>query len=95
VEVIDFKSIESKVFLSVGDKIYVGGEIVTPQMRSVLRDQARNFQTTQLFELLNATATNEGVKLLLQAGTLEHLQFGKSLNYWNKIMLKMINALAK
>lgn len=94
-ESINFKAIESKVFTQKGDSIYVGGELIGETMRSLLRDQARSLQTSNLFEILDATITNEASSLLLQAGTVEHLQYGKALHYWNKILKKTINALAK
>lgn len=84
-----------KVYENKNGEIYIGGELVTAQMRSLLRDQAKNLQTSNLFELLDATATNEASNLLLQAANLEHLQYGKALHYWNKIFKKMIIELSK
>ena len=92
---IDFLSIEQKVFKEDKGKIYIGGVLVSEQMRSLLRDQAKTFQTTNLFEIMNATIINEASNLLLQSGNMEHLQYGKALHYWNKILKKMINALSK
>lgn len=92
---INFIELEGKIFKQEGNNIYIGGEIVSETMRSILRDQAKNFQTTNLFEILNATITNEASNLLLQSGNMEHLQYGKALHYWNKILKKTINALAK
>jgi len=92
---IDFIVLEKKIFRQEGEKIYIGGILITEQMRSLLRDQAKNFQTTNLFEIISSTVTNEASNLLLQSSTLEHLQYGKALHYWNKILIKTINALAK
>lgn len=64
-------------------------------MRNILRDQARTFQTTNLFEIINATTIKEGFNIYAQASNMEHIQYAKAIHYWNKALLKMINALAK
>lgn len=88
--------IEQKVFKQQGDNIFIGGELVTEQMRGILRDQAKNFQTTNLFEILNATITNEAANLaLIQSANYDHVQYAKALHYWNQVLKKMLHALAK
>lgn len=95
-EEIKFDSIESKVFLEKNGNIYIGKELITEQMRGILRDQAKNFQTTNLYEILNATIINESFDIgVTQSSNFEHTQYAKALIYWNKVMLKIINALAK
>ncbi len=83
-----------------GSQIYIGGELVTEQMRGILRDQAKTFQTTNLFEVINATIVTEASNLaLLQSGKSgdikEDVRFAKALYHWNHVMKNMINALAK
>ncbi len=92
---VNFIGLESLIFKEKNGIIYIGGQEINSQMRSILRDQAKNFQTTQLFEIIDATVINESFELANQANTLEHVQYYKALIYWNKILLKMINALAK
>lgn len=96
----DFLSLESKVFLQKGLNIYIGGELITEQMRGILRDQAQNFQTSNLYEILNATIINEASNLaLLQSGKSgdieQDVRFAKALHHWNYVLRNMINALAK
>lgn len=95
-EVINFSSLESKIFLQKGDNIYIGKELVTDTMRSILRDQARSLQSSNLYEILDATITNEASNLaLIQSGNYDHVQYAKALHYWNTIIKKMIIGLSK
>jgi len=92
----NFKTIESKVFLQQGDKIFIGKELVTEQMRAILRDQARYMKTTNLLEILDATITNEAANLaLIQSANYDHVQYAKALHHWNHVLKNMIHALAK
>jgi hypothetical protein len=95
-ELPDFKTLESKVFTIAGDKVYIGRELVTQQMRDVLRDQARYLKTTNLLEILDATITNEAANLaLIQSANFDHVQYAKALHHWNHVLKNMIHALAK
>lgn len=87
--------LESLVFVEKNNVIYIGGEAITEQMRSLLRDQAKQLQSSNLYEIINATATDEAHRLFLQSGNMDHVQYAKALIYWNKVLVKMINALAK
>lgn len=86
---------ENLVFLEKNGQIYIGGELVTEQMRSLLRDQAKQLQSSNLYEIVNATIIDEGHRLFLQSGNMEHVQYAKALIYWNQVLAKMINALVK
>ena len=93
---VDFSSLESKVFIQQGNNIYIGGILVNDQMRGILRDQAKSFQTTNLFEILNATITNEAGNLaLIQSANMEHVQYAKALHHWNHVLKNMIHKLAQ
>lgn len=95
-EIIDFVSLKTRIFEQVGSNIYIGGILVDGQNRDILRDQAKNFQTTQLFEILDATITNEAANLaLIQSSNYDHVQYAKALHHWNFVLKNMINALAK
>lgn len=91
----EISKFENLVFVEKNGQIYIGGELVTQQMRSLLRDQAKQLQSSNLYEIINATAINESFNLFTQAGNMEHVQYAKALIYWNKVMTKMINALVK
>lgn len=92
----NFKSLESKVFTLAGDKVYIGKELVTDQMRAILRDQARYLKTTNLLEIIDATITNEAANLaLIQSANFDHVQYAKALHHWNHVLKNMIHALAK
>lgn len=96
----DFISIESKVFLEKNGQIYIGGELVNETMRSLLRDQAENLKSTNLYEILNATIINESAQLALhQSGKSGDIKqdvlFAKALHHWNHVLKNMINALSK
>lgn len=92
---INFKELENKIFFKKGDSFYLGGLEVSDQMRGLLKDQAELFLKSELFEVLESTITNEASNLLLQAGNMEHLQYGKALHYWNKILKKIIIDISK
>lgn len=95
-EHVDFKTLESKVFTVIGEKIYIGGELVTPQMRDTLRDQAKYLKTTNLLEIIDATITNEASNLaLIQSANFDHVQYAKALHHWNHVLKNMIHALSK
>lgn len=95
-EYCDFLDLESKVFLQKGESIYVGRELVNETMRSLLRDEAKNFKTTHLYEILNATITNEAANLaLIQSSNYDHIQYAKALHHWNHVLKNMIHALSK
>lgn len=96
VSLVNIKSVESKVFTHKGDTIFIGGNAVTEQMRSLLRDQARTFQTSNLFEILDATIVNESADLALrQSANFEHVQYAKALYHWNHVLKNVVHALAK
>ena len=96
----NFKNTEDRVFTTAGDKVYIGKELVTPQMRDILRDQARYFKTTNLFEILIMSIDNEAYNLaLIQSGksgdTKADVDKAKMLHHWNHVLKNMIHALSK
>ncbi len=96
----DFLSLESRVFLQKGNDIYIGKVLATEQMRSLLKDQAENFKTSNLFEIINATIIQEASDLALlqsgKSGSIEDdVRFAKALHHVNHVITNMINALSK
>lgn len=78
------------------DTLRIGGQDIPPQMRELYRDQALNLLTTQLWEVIEATALNESARLALDGSlSWDHVQFAKALKYWHTIIAKMLIALAK
>ena len=91
-----FSEIGSKVFSEKGGVVYIGGEAVTPSIRSLLRDQAKSFQTTQLWEIMNASTTDEAYKLaLIQSTDFDQVKSAKMLHHWGHFMRNIIHVLAK
>jgi hypothetical protein len=62
---IDFSTVESRIFTQENGKFFIGGVEITPQVKDLLKEQARYIQSSQLFELLNATIVNEAGNLAL------------------------------
>lgn len=95
-----FELNKTKVFKVVGKDIYIGGELVNERMRDILRGQAQQFQTTNLYEILDATITDEAYRLALnesgKSGNIEQdVRFAKALYHWNHVLKNIIHALAK
>lgn len=69
---------------------------MVPQIRSLLRDEAKNLQNTRLWEILNASVINEAYNLaLIQSKDFNNVQFAKALKHWNHFMLNAIYLLSK
>ena len=65
-------------------------------MRDLLREQAKYLQTSQLWETLNATITNEASNLaLIQSTNFDQVLSAKMLHHWNHVLKNMIYKLAK
>lgn len=92
---VDLTSLQTRIFEEKGGNIYIGGEKVTDQVRSLLRDQARIFNASDLAQIIHATVLDESFSLYTQSGNMEHVQYVKALVYWDKVMRKLVNALAK
>jgi hypothetical protein len=93
---INFVELEKRVFSQKGTNIYIGGELVSDTIRGILRDQAKSFSTTNLYDILDATITNEAANLaLIQSANFDHVQYAKALHHWNHVLKNMINALSK
>lgn len=93
----DWAEIEKRVFSEPKKgEIRIGGEELTPQVRDLLRDQAKSFQTSQLWEILNASTINEGISTgLLQSQNFSHTQFGKALLHYASFIRKIVDKLAE
>lgn len=75
-----FNTLAKRIFTEVKGKVYIGGEEIKPDVLEVLQDQARNLQTSQLYEILKATIINESADLALkQSQKWEDVNFAKAL----------------
>ncbi len=78
------------------DGIEIGGELLTEDLRDVLRQEAKYFERSRLWEIVNATVINESAYMALnQSSTMEHVYTGKMLLYWAQTFRKMVTELAK
>lgn len=87
----NFSSIENRIFFEDKGKIYIGGEEVKPDVLDVLREQARYFETSQLYEVLRATIINEAYDMALkQSGKsgdlLADVNTAKMLYHWQFVL---------
>lgn len=92
----DFRVVQQRVFASTGSRIFIGQHELTADMRDALRDQAKNLETSQLWEILSASITQEAANLaLIQSQNFEQVQFAKALHHWRHFMQNVIHTLAK
>jgi hypothetical protein len=91
----DFSEIEKRVFEVRKDGFYIGGVKITPEIRDLLKEQSKYLETSQLWEILNASIANEAINLsLIQSQNFEHVQFAKALWHWSAFMQKVVNKLS-
>jgi hypothetical protein len=93
----DFSSIEKKVFKKLkSGSLVIGGVEIHPDIRDALREQAKSLDTSQLWEILNASLANEAIDLsLIQSSNFEHVQFAKALWHYSVFMRNVVAILAK
>ena len=85
-----------RIYKEENGKKYIGGEEIKPDILSLLKDQAQYIETSQFYEILNATIINEAFNLgVLQSKDFDSVQFAKALVYANNIIKKMIKGLSK
>lgn len=93
---IDYKQIQKNVFQVQGQDIYIGKLKVSEQLKGILSDQATNFKTTNLYDILDATISEEASRLaLVQSANWDHVQYAKALHHWNHVMKNLIHSLSK
>lgn len=91
-----YLDVESRVFTKVGEDIYIGKNKIEPALRSVLRDEAKNLQSSRLWEILNASAINEAYNLaLIQSKNFDEVTSAKMLKHWSFFMINVIHKLSK
>ena len=77
-------------------KLFINGEELVEPLRGLYRDQARQFQTSQLYELIQGTAQKEANDMaLLKSQNWEHVLSAKMLHHYAHVMKNTIYLLAK
>jgi hypothetical protein len=92
--------LESSVFTEIesgpNKGIYIGKEKIPNVLRSLLRDESKNIQTTRLWEIMNASVINEAYNLaLMQSTDFEQVNFAKALKHWSFFMMNVMKILEK
>lgn len=91
-----FTDSESRVFTELKGKFYIGTEEIQPAVLSILKDQAANFKTSQLYEVIIATLQNEASNLaLVQSTKWEDVNYAKALWHVQYVITNMIHKLTK
>lgn len=66
-----------------GGKMFLGGDEIKPEIAEILRTQAQQISTSQLYEILKATIIKESIDIVFnQAKDWESVLFAKSLKYF-------------
>lgn len=92
----DFSRVEARVLTFKAGRVFVGGVEVTDQLRDVLRDQARYLETSQLWEMFNASLLHEAADLaLVQSKEWDHVLAAKMLRHYQHYFQNVIHALAQ
>jgi hypothetical protein len=87
--------LEKRVFHEKNGDIFIGGEKIKADIRSILKDQAKYIETSQLWEILSSTVINESVRLAFESQNWDNVQYAKALKYWNTVIKKAVSSLAK
>ena len=92
----ELKLNSSKIFSEVKGEIFIGGEKIKPEIRAILKEQAKYLETSNLWEILQTTILNEANNLALKkSNKWDDILYAKALYYWGDFFLIMINKLKK
>jgi hypothetical protein len=93
---INFEELSKKVFSLKGGSILIGGQPIKPEYKEALKDQANYFLTSNLYDLLKTTLTNESADIaLVQSTNYEQVQFAKALYHCQFVLDNLIKCLTK
>ena len=82
------------VFSEIKGELFIGGEKIKPDMRKLLKEQAGYLESSQIYELLRATITQEAAELALsESKEWNHVLYAKALKYWGDVFDTMIKKL--
>lgn len=83
-----------KVFSRLKGEIFIGGIRIKPDLRLVLKEQAKYLESSQIFEIIINTIKQESINMALKDSTnWDHVLSSKMLWHWGFVMENMINAL--
>ena len=92
----NFVASAKRVFSTNGDAVFIGGENITEQLRSVLRDEAMYIQNSRLWEMFNDAIIQESANMaLIQATQWDHVLSAKQLYHWGHVFRNMLHTLSK
>lgn len=92
----DYPEIERHLFREIRGVFYMGNEPIPKDLRDVLRDQAKSFMNTQLYQILDDKVTAESMRMgLNESENWDHVLSAKQLYNWNRIMKNIVYKLAK
>lgn len=92
----DFKGLEDRILIEKNGIFYINNVPIQDNLRSSLRDEARNFQTTRLYSLLDERITNEAMQMSLNnSQNWEHVLSAKQLYHWNHVMKNIVHKLSQ
>lgn len=92
----NFNSIESRIFTEYKGNIYLGKEKIKPDVRELLKDQSKWLLTSQLYDILRATITNEASNLaLVQSKEWDHVLSAKMLWHWQFVLENLLKKLTE
>jgi len=87
--------IEMKVTPS-GNYWTIGGKEISKDVIETLREEAKYIERSLLWEILNATITNEAASLALHKSTeWSHIEYAKALNNWAQFFRRKIHELTR
>jgi hypothetical protein len=92
---LQFNKLQERVFSDNKGRLLLGGEEIKPELRDVLRQQAHNLKTSDLYDILRSTILNESANIaLIQSKDYEQVQFAKALYHWQFVLDNILNKLS-
>ena len=92
----DFTSLESKIFTDYKGNIYIGKYLITQEIKDILSVEAKYLEESKLWEILNASITNEAyTHALINSKDFDAVMFAKALHHWSFFIRNVVNKLNK
>ena len=88
-------NLQKNLFLEKNGKFFLGGEEIKGDILSLLKDEARYIEKSQLWELLHAAVLNEAARSAFESSNWENVQFAKALKYYDTIIRNILSSLTK
>lgn len=95
IEDLKFNEIEKRVYIKTGDKITIGGELISNELLDVLHEQAKYLQQSQIYDIITCTLANTAKNsALIHSNNFEDVMLAKMLYKWCRTFEKMIEELS-